>query len=89
MDPESLEWRVAAADLRLCLAQRRLGLVLDEMVRKYRPDQPRAPKGTPEGGNGLLVQAAPDTADRRSKGSGSHWPLGSSPREWALARIAC
>lgn len=30
--------------------QRRFARALDELVRKYRPDQQRAPKGTPEGG---------------------------------------
>lgn len=38
------------ADLRLDLAARRFHCALDDMVRKYRPDQARAPKGTPEGG---------------------------------------
>jgi hypothetical protein len=50
MEPFLLEWRVAVADFRLYTAQWRFGRALDELVRKYRPDQPRAPKGTPEGG---------------------------------------
>ena len=44
------EFEYRLADLRLSLAARRFSLALDDMVRKYRPDQPRAPKGTPEGG---------------------------------------
>lgn len=54
MRPVPLEWLVAVADLRLYLAQRRFGRALDELVRKYRPDQPRAPKGTPEGGQWVV-----------------------------------
>lgn len=50
MELASLEWRLAVADLRLYLAQRRFGRALDDLVRKYREDQPRVPKGTPEGG---------------------------------------
>lgn len=50
MDLASLEWRIAVADLRLYLAQRRFGRALDDLVRKYREDQPRVPKGTPEAG---------------------------------------
>jgi hypothetical protein len=50
MERALLEWRVTVADFQLYLAQRKLGRAIDEMVRKYRPDQPRAPKGTPEGG---------------------------------------
>ncbi|WP_156460253.1 hypothetical protein [Devosia sp. Root635] len=46
----SLELRAAVADLRLHIAQRRFERALDDLVRKYRPDQPRAPKGTSEGG---------------------------------------
>ncbi|WP_375449556.1 hypothetical protein [uncultured Devosia sp.] len=46
----SLELRAAIVDLRLYLALRRFGRVVDEMVRKYRPDQPRTPQGVPEGG---------------------------------------
>lgn len=48
----ALEMR--CADLRLYLAQRRLGRAIDELARKYRPDQPRAPKGTPEGGQWVV-----------------------------------
>lgn len=44
------EFEYRLADLRLSLAARRFSLALDDMVRKYRPDQPRAPKGTSEGG---------------------------------------
>lgn len=44
----AVEYRLA--DLRLSLAARRFSLALDDMVRKYRPDQPRMPKGSPEGG---------------------------------------
>lgn len=47
---EMLDLAVAFADLRLYLAQRRFWCAVDDMVRKYRPDQPRAPKGTQEGG---------------------------------------
>lgn len=46
--PAELEYRLA--DLRLSLSARRFSLALDDMVQKYRPDQPRMPKGTPEGG---------------------------------------
>lgn len=49
---------MAVADLRLTLAQRRFANALDQWVRKYRPDQPRAPKGTPEGGQWILAAAA-------------------------------
>jgi hypothetical protein len=49
-----LELEVLFADLRLTLAQRRVQRALEEMVRKYRPDQPRAPKGTPEGGEWVI-----------------------------------
>lgn len=54
MERALLEWRVAVADFQLYLAQRKLGRAIDEMVRKYRPDQPRAPKGTPEGGQWVI-----------------------------------
>lgn len=52
--PVLLELEVLLADLRLCLAQRRVQRALEEMVRKYRPDQPRAPKGKPEGGQWVV-----------------------------------
>ena len=56
------------ADLRLYLAQRRLGRAIDEMVRKYRPDQPRAPGGTPDGGQWVSDTGGssnPRSADQR------------------------
>ena len=45
-----LELRYLLADLRLTLARRRFGRALDQLMRKYRPDQPRMPRGVPEGG---------------------------------------
>lgn len=50
-----LDLAVAVADLRLYLAQRRFGRAIEDLVRKYRPDQPRAPRGTQEGGSGRSV----------------------------------
>lgn len=44
------EIRSHIADLRLTLALRRFWQALDRLSHKYRPDQPRAPKGTSEGG---------------------------------------
>lgn len=44
------EFECRLADLRLSLSARRFSRALDDMVRKYRPDQLRVPKGTPEGG---------------------------------------
>lgn len=46
----SLELEICLADLRLTLAQRRFARALGDLVRKYRPDQPRMPSGVPEGG---------------------------------------
>lgn len=56
----------AVADLRLYLAQRRLGRAIDDLVRKYRPDQPRAPRGTQEGGQWVGVGNGQDAV-------GSSW----------------
>lgn len=61
-EPASLELRCETADLRLYLARRRFGRALYDLVRKYRQDQPRAPRGTPEGGQWVT-------------GSGSSKPL--------------
>jgi len=60
MGPASFELPVAIADLRLYLAQRRLGRAIDALVRKYRPDQPRAPKGTHEGGQWVRTNGTPE-----------------------------
>lgn len=53
-DVWALELRAAIADLKLTLALRRFGRAVDELMHKYRPDQPRAPKGTPLGGQWIL-----------------------------------
>lgn len=45
-----LELAICCADLRLYLVQRRFVRALGELVRKSRPDQPRVPRGVPEGG---------------------------------------
>lgn len=63
LGPVSLEWRIAVADFRLCLAQRRFGRALDDLVRKYRPDQPRVPKGTPDIGGEWTID--PGSARQR------------------------
>lgn len=59
-----LDLAVAVADLRLYLAQRRFGRAIDDLVRKYRPDQPRAPRGTPEGGQWVGVGNGQDAVER-------------------------
>lgn len=53
--PEMLDLAMACADLQLYLAQRRFGRAVDDLVRKYRPDQPRAPRGTAEGGRWVTM----------------------------------
>lgn len=45
-----LQLRYRLADLRLTLTLRRLSRALDDLSRKYRPDQPLMPSGVPEGG---------------------------------------
>lgn len=54
LDFENLELRAAIIDLRAHLAMLKLEQALwdygDYLEEKYRADQPRAPKGTPEGG---------------------------------------
>jgi len=52
-----LELQVLIADLRLALAQRRVQRSLDDMVRKYRPDQPRAPRARRRVGSGSSTRA--------------------------------
>ncbi len=41
----TLTWRIKAATVEM-----RVGLALRVLERRYRPDQPRMPAGTPEGG---------------------------------------
>jgi hypothetical protein len=86
MAPVSIELEVLFADLRLCLAQRRVQRALEEMVRKYRPDQPRAPKGTPEGGQWVVEPNSARQrrlADERAR-LAELTPFGTLVLEWRL-----
>ena len=72
-----LELRYLLADLRLTLARRRFGRALDQLMRKYRPDQPRMSRGVPEGGEWTVD---PNSARQQAlaRRNAFAWPWGRS-----------
>jgi len=60
------EFGYRLADLKLSLLALRFSRALDDIVRKYRPDQPRVPRGTAEGGQWVSEGASrkPHTESR-------------------------
>ena len=72
-----LELRYLLADLRLTLARRRFGRALDQLVRKYRPDQPRMPRGVPEGGEWTVD---PNSARQQALAASEHLRVAVGPK---------
>ncbi|WP_052732048.1 hypothetical protein [Devosia geojensis] len=71
------------AELRLYLVEKRMNALVEEVFRdlerRYRPDQPRAPKGTPEGGQWVVDPAGArqrQQAERGERLSVTWMPMG-------------
>lgn len=75
-------------EIRLATLSLKLDVLISGLERRYRPDQPRAPKGTPEGGQWIddlfgtgFVQAEPEriqVAGPRCDGFGGGCSMGGS-----------
>lgn len=58
---KALVWEIRLATLSL-----KLDVLIGGLERRYRPDQPRMPKGTPEGGQWIDAVGAPGTTRIRT-----------------------